>query len=436
MKFSGLVDLFRFTWNRSRERLWVRPLGMCILSVLAVIAANRLDDMPLAQHLPAITPEAIESLLTIMTASMLVIATFAVGAMVSAYASASNTATPRSFGLVVADDVSQNALSVFVGAFIFSTVALVALKSNCFERAGRFAVFVMGGIAFAAVILLFVRWVDRIARLGRLGVTIERVERVTAAALKRQHAAPTLHGIPRGANEPNAKPVFSASVGYVQHIDVAGLQSWAEKAQTRVAVECLPGAFVTPDQPLAYVNTLPAEQAETDVEQVARKFTIGEQRVFEDDPRFGLIVMSQIAARSLSPAVNDPGTAIDVIGALVRLLVLRSNEPADTNEQKPKYDRVAMPKTEVRDLFDDAFTAISRDGAGMVEVSVRLQKALHSLAAVGGDAMRDAALHQARIALARAEMALKLPDDLAAVRAAAGITPNDDINARAQHLQG
>src|SRR5690606_39017854 len=114
--------------------------------------------------------------------SMLVIATFAVGAMVSAYASASHVATPRSFTLVVADDVSQNALSVFVGAFIFSTVALVASKSGLLESAGRFAVFAMAILAFAAVIFLFVRWVDRIARLGRLGETIEKVERATATA--------------------------------------------------------------------------------------------------------------------------------------------------------------------------------------------------------------------------------------------------------------
>ena len=58
-----------------------------------------------------------------MASGMLVMATFAVGSMVAAYASASNTASPRSFSLVISDDSSQKALSAFVGAFIFSTVA-------------------------------------------------------------------------------------------------------------------------------------------------------------------------------------------------------------------------------------------------------------------------------------------------------------------------
>lgn len=400
---------------------------MCIVSVLGVFVSSLLDDTGLAGFLPPITPAAVEALLTIMTASMLVIATFAVGAMVSAYASAGNVATPRSFALVIADDVSQNALSVFVGAFIFSTVALVALKSNCFGSAGRFSVFIMAIVAFAAVIFLFVRWVDNIARLGRLGETIDKVERATAAALMRRRDAPTLHGVPREAKQPTGQPVFSETVGYVQYIDVAGLQAWAEEAKARIVVESLPGAFVAPNRPLAYITTPPADEAESDIEQAARKFTIGNQRMFEDDPRFGLIVMSQIATRSLSPGINDPGTAIDVIGALVRLFVLWGRPCASEDDQKPKYDRVEVPPIEMRELFDDAFPAISRDGAGIVEVAVRLQKAFQSLAAFGDIEMRDAAMHYARQALAHAELALKLPDDLAAVRAVADTTASGEL---------
>jgi hypothetical protein len=51
---------------------------------------------------------------------------------------------------------------------------------------------------------------------------------------------------------------------------------------------------------------------------------------------------------------------------------------------------------------------------------VRLQKALESLACIGNVALRDAAVHHARMALARAESVLTLPEDLVAVRKAAG----------------
>jgi uncharacterized membrane protein len=68
---------------------------------------------------------------------MLVISIFAVGSMISAFSAASNTATPRSFQLTIADDVSKNALSVFIGSFIY-IVALVALKNGYYGRAGHF----------------------------------------------------------------------------------------------------------------------------------------------------------------------------------------------------------------------------------------------------------------------------------------------------------
>ncbi|MNT41063.1 hypothetical protein D3C72_1774130 [compost metagenome] len=71
------------------------------------------------------------------------------------------------------------------------------------------------------------------------------------------------------------------------------------------------------------------------------------------------------------------------------------------------------------DLFDDAFTAIARDGAGTVEVGVRLQKALRSLASVGDDAMRVAAMRHAQHALARSEKALTLQHDVDVIRSLA-----------------
>ena len=75
-----------------------------------------------------------------------------------------------------------------------------------------------------------------------------------------------------------------------------------------------------------------------------------------------------------------------------------------------------MPPLAVADLLDDVFAPIARDGAGIIEVQMRLQKALIALASMGDDAMTAAALEQSRRALVRAEAALTLPDDVARLR--------------------
>lgn len=418
-------DRLRFFINRIRERLWIRPLGMSVLSTATVFLVKTVDTDEIGRLVPAISQASIETLLTIISASMLVIATFSVASMVTAYASASNTATPRSFSLVISDDVSQNALSTFIGAFIFSVVALIALENDYYDKAGRFALFILTLMMLAMIIVTFVSWVDRIARLGRIKGTIDKVEAATAAAFQRRRRAPTLRGASAARRENGGQVIYGGAIGYVQRVDVSALQACAEKARVRITLAALPGVFSAPGRALAYVTPDSGDLSDIDTSRIAKAFLIGDDRQFEEDPRFGLVVLSEIAGRALSPAVNDPGTAIYIIGAFVRLFALWS-EPVEKGDTRTcEFDRVEVPEISLRDMFDDAFTAIARDGAGAIEVAGRLQKAFESLASIGDVAMRDAAIHHSRMALARAENVLELPEDLQVVRKLANFANYD-----------
>jgi uncharacterized membrane protein len=336
--------------------------------------------------------------------------------MVSAYASASSTATPRSFSLVISDDVSQNALSTFIGAFIFSIVALVALKNGYYDKAGRFVLFVLTLIILTVIIVTFVSWVDRIARLGRLGGTIDKVEAATTAALQQRRSTPTLRGVPAGPCRNWGQAIYAGTIGYVQRVDVTALQKFAEKSQVQITVAALPGTFSAPGRALAYVTADSGDLSDIDTSQIAQAFLIGDDRTFDEDPRFGLIVLSEIASRALSPAVNDPGTAIVIIGTFIRLFTLWGEPVEEGDTRTPDCDRVKVPEISLRDMFDDAFTAIARDGAGIIEVAGRLQKAFKSLASIGDATMRDVAMHHARLALARAENVIELQEDIEVLR--------------------
>lgn len=408
------ADRLRFLASRLRDRLWLKPLVVCILSIAGAFIAKLADRTDLGGFVPVISIDSVETALSIMAASMLVIATFSVSSMVSAYASASSTATPRSFSLVVADDASQNALSTFVGAFIYSIVALTAVKNDYYETAGIFLLFVLTGLVFAMVIFTFVRWVDRIARLGRLGSTIEKVEQATEDAIRRRRLLPYLGGAEL-LTTPSGRAIYAASVGYVQHIDMAALQQWADEAQGRIQVAALPGTLAAPGRPLAYVST----QSDAKLETLSKAFQIGSTRLFDDDPRFGLVVLSEIASRALSEAINDPGTAIGIVGTLTRLFTQWCEPLAEEQVPTIKYERVEVPSLSINDMFDDAFTAIARDGAGAVEVAVRLQKALAALGALDNTDMQAAAAYHSQLALKRARAAMDIDEDFQAVQSAA-----------------
>jgi uncharacterized membrane protein len=136
-----MYERLKFFVNRIRERLWVKPLLMCVVAIAIAFLSKSTDYTGLGEYVPEISTALIKTLLTIISTSMLGIATFSVASMVSAYASASSTATPRTFSLVIADDVSQNALSAFIGAFIFSIISLIALGNSYYDKAGRFTLF-------------------------------------------------------------------------------------------------------------------------------------------------------------------------------------------------------------------------------------------------------------------------------------------------------
>ena len=410
---------FVFLLNRLGERLWIRPLISCVLSVAAAFVAKAADSYDAIRGIPDMTSESIETLLSITAGSMLVIATLAVASMVSAFASASSTATPRSFSLLVADDTSQNALSAFLGTFIFSFVALIALKNGFYEKNGLFVLGVMTVAVLAFVIVTFLRWVDWIARLGRIGTTIKQVESVGLEALSRRRLNPQLGGAKIESALGGGTPVYTDTIGYVQHINVATLQSCAAENKLQITVCALPGTFTTPDQALARVRADDTTESLSDLSSIAGAFEIGSARAYDEDPRFALIALSEIASRALSPAVNDPGTAIGIFGSFIRMFHVWAKPLQDDEQTDVQFERVLVPELSAEDMLDDAFRAIARDGAGTVEVQVRLQKTLRAIAAMPNIALANAATEQSRAAVKRAEKAITFKKDMELIIAAA-----------------
>lgn len=405
----------KFTLRSLREKLWIKPLGYAVLAVIAVLLAQLADALPLSDVVPDISFETLEKLLTVISASMLGVATFAVASMVSAYASASGSATPRAFVLVVADGLSQTALSSFIGAFIFSIVGIIAVKVEYFGVTGRFAMFLITLAIFAWVIVTFVRWVDNIARLGRMGNTIEKVEAATREAFGHWNPLAPLSGIPSIAGPTGGVDLHSETVGFIQHIDVAALDDWADRNEAVVHLRSLPGALVTARRPLLTVEH-PHADTVLDMTELLEAFVLAPRRSYANDPRFGLIALSEIGSRALSPAVNDPGTAIDIVVRIARILRDWSTPPWQQEPETPAFERVRVPSLRPQDLLDDAYAAIIRDGVGSVELDIWVQKALGLLVHEGGQELGRAAAEQARLALQRAERELTFPPDFERVK--------------------
>ncbi len=401
----------KFAVKNLRERLWIKPLGNAVFAVIAVYMAHIADGFPMQDIVPDISAETVEKLLTVISASMLGVATFAVASMVSAFASAGSSATPRAFALIIADGLSQTALSSFIGAFIFSVVGIIAIKVGYFAVAGRFVLFSLTIAVFAWVIVTFVRWVDGIARLGRVGNTIEKVDAATREAFKQWYPTAPLGGQPANSVPDGGVELYSDVLGFIQHIDADLLEEWANENDATVYVRSVPGAFVHPQRALLTAKASAAE-ALLDMSGLLDAFVLADRRSHAGDPRFGLIIMSEIGSRALSPGINDPGTAIDITVRMSRIIRDWSIAAHEDDPAKPHLDRVFVPPLKAVDLIEDAYAAISKDGVGSVEVGIWIQRSLALLAQAPALDIRVAATDQADLALARAKKELSFQHDL------------------------
>jgi uncharacterized membrane protein len=389
------------------SRLWIRPAAASLVSLvvagLGVLAGRLIGVEPPID----LSHDALKSLLTVLASSMLAVATFSVAAVVTAVSSVATTTTPRASRLVLDDSTTQTVLASFIAAFIYSMIGIIAIEVIQFTAMGRLVIFGGFVIIVAWVLTTFLHWVDHVTKLGQVGTTIDRISESVLCA-----SAPEFVGV-YGARELTEDAPSSASavpaykVGYVTHLNVESLNEIAEEHACEILLRVRPGDFVDTQSAIAHIVDAPAGDGRAAiVEAIKQNVVIGWSRDHKEDFRFGLINLAETADRALSPAVNDPGTAFVILGRQLEALIQWHASRVEAGANAPRYLRIAIPPLTASDVISDCFTAISRDGAGAIEVGVRLQKTLQSLVKIGAADLTAAALAMSKTAAELADDAL------------------------------
>jgi uncharacterized membrane protein len=406
------MSRWRLVLRRTLKQSWVLSAAYGLAGLAAALLAAEFQGLVPEDFAYSVGADAAGNVLGVLASSMLSVTTFSLTILVSALASASAGASPRATALVVEDSTTRNALATFIGAFIFSIVGIIALATRLYGPGGRLLLLAATVAVIAVIIVTLLRWMQHLSRMGRVGETVDRIEAAALQATRERLAAPLLGGAPRIPGRREPVPLYPRAIGYVQHIDMAALAAALDGRA--MDIDSLPGRFVHPARPLAF---LPAGLEPERLDRLRDAFLIGDDRSFEQDPRFGLVVLGETAAKALSAAINDSGTVIDVIHTITRVLAAWAEPPAAPPAED--YPAIRVPALDPEDLLDDAFGPVARLGAGSVEIGIHLQKALGALAAIAPTLFAEGARRQSAEALARAGEALSLPQDIARVRAVA-----------------
>ena len=361
------------------------------LAVLASVLGSRLSYIPQIE----LAAGSVNALLNIIASSMLAVTTFSMSIITGAYGSAASGATPKATQLLESDPVAQNAVSFFIGSFLFSIVGIIGLSAGFYPGQSRVLLFAATLIDILLIVWTLLRWVDHLNSFGRLGDLIGRIEAAAteAATLYRDH--PRLGALPLPNDTGGWLALPSDRAGHLRHIDMAALQERAEAGGWRLAIDRMPGKYVHRGEALLFASA-PLSAAEGAALRAA--FTIGPSRSFDQDLRYGVIVLSEVASKALSAAINDPGTAIDVVRAGGRVLA----EYHAGRAEPPLYDRLHAPDLDLDQLYRELFGPIVRHGACQAEVMEAMTDTLDALALLGGQARaarviaRDARLRRHR----------------------------------------
>ncbi len=309
--------------------------------------------------------------------------------------------SPRLVLWLAEDPVISHALGVFTATFLYalSAIAWVDRGNNDsvpFISAAIVLLWLMASIA------MFIALVKRIAVLQvsrMLTFTADQGRRVIEA-LYGDHAPARGEAALDPPEEPEVQVVtHRGRPRTVQAIDGGALVDVARAASARIDVAVAVGDTVMDSTPVVRVFGARRPIAERLLRDA---IALGDERTFEQDPQYAIRLLVDIAIRALSPAINDPTTAVQAMDEIGDLLLRlgRSDLATAAFRDATGTIRVVVPRPSWEDFLRLAFDEISHYGATAVQVMRRMNALLTELMTAVSPARR-AALEEWRTRLAR-----------------------------------
>jgi uncharacterized membrane protein len=305
---------------------------------------------------------------------------------------------PRMLRNFIRDVGTQVSLGAFVATFVYSVLTLgsVAHGSGTFVPHISVTVALILTLGDLGVLIYFIHHVATSIQVTSVVAGIARDFRTTLDALRAEAARmePTRTDLEAERRELSSLleqeggSVLARRSGFLQSVGHDQLVRIAASSGATIALLHRPGHFVVEGQPLARV--WPVRAAEEVAQTLDRAHIVGSSRTLTQDLGFAVDQLVEVAIRAISPAVNDPFTAINCIDWLGDCLCRAGRAPLpsglyrDTDGSVRLIDRAITFEALVKKATDK----IRQSGRGMPAVLIRQLENLEKVAVAVG-AQRD-----------------------------------------------
>lgn len=300
--------------------------------------------------------------------------------------------SPRLVLWVERDPVMSHALGTFTATFLYAIAALAWVDRSGSGKVPFLSAWMVVALLLASVGML-ISLMQRIGLLqvGRMLIFTGDQGRKVIATTYPSEESVVATGRPdefRGLLHTQVL-VHRGRPRAIQAVDVAALVKLAEAYEGVIELVAAVGDTVLESVPLLHVF---GTRETIDERKLRNALELGDQRTFEQDPKYAIRLLVDIAIRALSPAVNDPTTAVqalDQIGDLLLRLGGRRLEIGDFRDSQGRI-RVVIPFPAWEDFVRLALDEILFYGANSVQVMRRMNALVNDLISVVPEERRAA----------------------------------------------
>ncbi|MBV8659748.1 MAG: DUF2254 domain-containing protein [Burkholderiales bacterium] len=292
--------------------------------------------------------------------------------------------SPRIISSFVKDKVTQWALGLFLGTFAYCIAALPAARTLPHPFSPILTTF--GAMILALIcigwLLFFIHHISQAISVSHIvdKVAVE-TNRVVAQTMPEPYLGGELGITQVHELDAGATPIASERSGYIRYIDLNHLREHANHAKVKLRVLRKVGYFVPKGVPLLLVSKV-EKLTDHQRRELLSAFDLGPSRTLQQDIEFGILQIVDIALRAISPAVNDPTTAINCIDQLSGILIQVAGRkaPSTVLYDPPSIPRILVSWPTFGELLESAFGQIRHYSQSDVAVSLRLLRGLIDIA--------------------------------------------------------
>ena len=396
-------------WRRDalRTNLWFVPMVEVLCAIALYFITHAVDEA--AYHGTVTLPswmhfgsaDAARTILTALAAAVITVVGIVFSITIVTLTLASTQFSPRILVSFVRDKATQWTLGIFLGTFSYCMAALPSVRSLPHPYVPVLTVLVAMLLALVSVgwLIFFINHISRSISVNHI---VDRIARETELVIDE------IMPHPRGpyeraegathSRQGRERLIFARKSGYIRFVDVRFLVECAKSFGVQISLERSVGRFVPAGAPIMRVVDAGRVTPERE-DRLLTAIDIGPARTMQQDVEFGVIQIVDIALRAISPAVNDPTTAINCIDQLGRIMIVWASRspPLSHLYGPPHILRVAMPWIGYDGLLDTAFEQIRHYARSDIAVSLRLLRAFDDMMVAGASAKeRQSLIERAR----------------------------------------